>query len=453
MELAFYTDEIVVHLFRGIRIEEVFVIFKEARSKESFDPSEEVEDHGTKTEKSGGDLKQNILSTSPVQQSREQVENSPQSKESGSKSRREVRAAICAKLQDFPSVPHAPSRPVKVTTIVDLFPAWMRYILHRTPLLLRVMLRLCSLHKVSIESMSAAGSGQRLAVLRESVTKHQTNSQDDLKRLEDEVDVWLMDANFCLEFFDIDAFGQVPVRTALDIVTYARCADVIAYRTVPDSGAIETSAELGGLDVTFAIPLCLLPDHEHLIPAPPSEEERQQQKDELEQVEGQPRKAQAQSELEKLEADQSIIAYSVHGRLPFHMDQSLLDFLAATGKEWVKMLQLEKDDGGQNDDDNDDSQQSAESPSSHSPPQNEDEGGRKRDKLLARAKGLPSGLKNSVKNAAVGRMVNDQWIARMVGHLSAQLQRTKGDFGYVGEIPISLQDYRGSADLPSKILS
>ena len=90
--------------------------------------------------------------------------------------------------------------------------------------------------------------------------------------------------------------------------------------------------QIGGMNTSFAIPLFMLPYHRHLLPAQPTEKQKQEQSHALDQAEGQPQRAQAQAELTKLKQDVAEIAFSVHAALPIHMDQSLLDLLAEMGK-------------------------------------------------------------------------------------------------------------------------
>jgi hypothetical protein len=51
-----------------------------------------------------------------------------------------LRAAICSQLHSKPSIPHPPRRSIKVTTLQNLSPPWVRRFMHRLPMLLRLLL-------------------------------------------------------------------------------------------------------------------------------------------------------------------------------------------------------------------------------------------------------------------------------------------------------------------------
>ena len=57
-----------------------------------------------------------------------------------------------------------------------------------------------------------------------------------------------------------------------------------------------------------------------------------------------------------------------------------------------------------------------------------------------------------MKKVVVGGMINDRWIAKIVGKIAAKLEQAQGDLGYSGSIHIPLAPYRGSADLQTKLL-
>jgi hypothetical protein len=72
-----------------------------------------------------------------------------------------VRAAICSQLHSKPSVPHPPQRSIKVTTLQNLSPPYIRRFLHRLPMLLRLLLNpLSYFHPVKISSITATASGR-----------------------------------------------------------------------------------------------------------------------------------------------------------------------------------------------------------------------------------------------------------------------------------------------------
>lgn len=70
------------------------------------------------------------------------------------------------------------------------------------------------------------------------------------------------------------------------------------------------------------------------------------------------------------------------------------------------------------------------------------------------AASLNKSAQAGMKKAVVGGMVNDRWIAKMVGKITKQLETAQGDVGYSGNIPIALGPYRPAkgTKLPSKLL-
>ena len=243
----------------------------------------------------------------------------------------------------MPSVPHPPAKSVRVTTLQTLSPPWVRDFLHRLPFLLRLLLLPISyFHPVSISSITAAGSGQWLtSLLQEHIFKHYASQDAQIRRLERKISTWLAAANFSIQLCDVAGLGQVPLSAAYDIVTYLQFADIIAFRTVPESGMIREVARLGGADATFTIPSFLLPHHEHLIPAKPKTADLEEQVEAVEEADGMPKTVQAEKELEKMQKDETEVSISVHASLPACFDQSLLNFVAALVKA-TKVIELEK---------------------------------------------------------------------------------------------------------------
>ena len=71
------------------------------------------------------------------------------------------------------------------------------------------------------------------------------------------------------------------------------------------------------------------------------------------------------------------------------------------------------------------------------------------------AKSLNKSAQVGMKKAVVGGIVNDRWIAKMVGKITKQLETAQGDIGYSGNIPVALEAYRPAkgTKLPSKLLA
>jgi hypothetical protein len=393
----------------------------------------------------------------------------------------DIRAAISAELHGFPSIAHPPSRSVRVTTLQTLSPPYMRRFMHRLPFLLRLLLApLSYFHPIGFSSINAAGSGQWVSeLLKQEVFKQYMETSSELRRLHRRVSTWLADATFCLQLTDIDALGSVPLSTAFDIVAYLKFNDVMAYRTTQPSGAVTQVVRFGGADATFTIPSFLLPHHEHLIPEKPAPSDEERLKVEVVEADGIPKTTQAKKDLDKVKKDETSIAMSVHASLPASFDQTLLNFIAALVKA-TKIVEIEKEiaeveqrrgrsntnSSLPNSPDSDTESTMSESPTkpklgfkevagfkvmAHNIRQNLKDGSYNTS-IKEFAKELHQNTKDGMKKAVVGGLVNDRWIAKIVGKTAAALQKAQGDVGYSGGIPIPLEPYRGTEDLPSKLL-
>lgn len=430
-----------------------------------------------------------IRTGSAVYQSRQQVRHMAKSTHGFKpEDEKDMRAAVSTELHKLPSVPHPPSRSVRVTTLQTLSPPYVRRFLHRLSFLLRLLLApLSYFHPINIASINAAGSGQWLSqLLKQEVFKSYTASSGELRRLHRRISQWLADANFCLQLTDIYGLGQVPLSTYFDIVTYLKFDDVLAYRTAPNTGTISQVVRLGGADATFTIPSFLLPHHEHLVPPEPTQQDETELEIEIEHADGVPKAVQAERELKRAKKDETTIAMSVHGSLPVACDQSLLNFIAALVKA-TKIIELEKEvdvvDHPTKATEPDESPARPTSPTSDgddisiaSTNSHNSKFGLKEVapgfKVLAKnirqnlrdgttntstsikefARDLHQSTKDGIKKAAVGGLVNDRWIAKIVGKTAAMLQKAQGDVGYSGSIPIPLGPYRAEPGLEGKLL-
>ncbi|KAF2158618.1 hypothetical protein M409DRAFT_71558 [Zasmidium cellare ATCC 36951] len=453
-------------------------------SVQSFSPDDEIADrqyHDRLTE---------IRTSSAVYQSRQQVRHKAKSGSGFTvDDEQDMRAAVSAELHGLPSVPHPPSRSVRVTTLQRLSPPYMRRFMHRLPFLLRLLLApLSYFHPINISSINAAGSGQWVSqLLQQQVFKEYAETNLQLRKLHRRISHWLADANFCLQLADIHGLGQVPLSTSFDIVAYLKFNDVMAYRTEPQSSTIRQVVRLGGADATFTIPSFLLPHHEHIVPPQPTAEDEEELEVEIEESTSLPKAVQTEREFKRTKKDETEITMSVHASLPASCDQSLLNFIAALVKA-TKIIELEKevdevDTASPSSDepatptsptfDNIDSISIASndststdfrtrSPSKPALPLNS-----VKDiasfKLLAKnirqnlkdgttsnsikefARDLHQQTKDGMKKAMVGGLVNDRWIAKLVGKTAAMLQKAQGDVGYSGSIPIALGPYRSES--------
>ncbi|KAK0918244.1 hypothetical protein LTR57_011915 [Friedmanniomyces endolithicus] len=470
---------------------------KDSSPWNGFDLVRTVSPDDEKAEKQYLAMLNDIRTTSMVHQSRQKVirqmsSDSEDEGEATSENDNDMRAAICAELRQLPSIAHPPPKSVRVTTLQNSSPPWLRRFMHRLPFLLRLLLAVVSyFHVINIDSIS----------------NYATDSME-LRRLERRVKTWLADANFCLELVDINGMAQVPLSTAWDIVGWLKFNDIMAYRTAPEKAEVAQVVRLGGADATATIPTFLLPHHEHVVPDEPTEEEFAHLSEEIDEADGIPKTAQMKEKARKVRKDQAAISISVHASLPATFDQSLLDFVAALVKA-TKIIELEKEfdevEKGI------DSATTSPQTSPTSPIIADDAASVKSDisattehgsangKPKTRFKDLTktlrqnlkdgttgqqikdmakdfghstgSGIKgltqktnsgfeslghstrHGMKKAWVGGMMNDRWIAKMVGKVALKLQEAQGDVGYSGEIPLPLAPYRALwRDMPSKLL-
>lgn len=224
---------------------------------------------------------------------------------------------------------------------------------------------------------------------------------------------------------DIAGLAQIPFVSNFDIVAYLGFGDVMAYRTMPEASALTQIVRLGGADATFTVPSFLLPHHEHILPHVPSAEDKEELSNEIGAADGKPKTIQAEHELEKAQKDQCNVKMSVHASLPACFDQELLNFVAALVKA-TKVVEMEKEPNALDE---------------------EVRGFKDFTRNLHRA------TKDHMKRVAVDGIVNDKWIAKMVGKIAKKFETAQGDLGYSGDIPVPLAPYRPAPDLPSKLLA
>ncbi|KAK5075612.1 hypothetical protein LTS08_001320 [Lithohypha guttulata] len=486
---------------------------KDSSAKSGFGSIRTLSPDDQDAEKKYDEMINEIRTSDATYQSRARVRKATREQGRTIDDEKDLRAAVCAELHEFPSIPHPPRRSIKVTTLQKLNPPRVRRFLHRLPFLLRLLLNpLGYFHPITIDSISAAGSGQWLReLLQTNIFKHHAAKSAELRRLQKRISVWLEDANFCLELTDIDGLGQVPLSTQFDIVAYLHFADIMAYRTLPQSGILNQVVRLGGADATFTIPSYLLPHHEHVLPPRPTAEDKKEMEDQVEQADGIPKMVQAEQEMEMVKKDEASISMSVHASLPAAFDRELLMFIAALVKA-TKIIEFDKEvDKVETEHATDKVDHASETASIDSstaapltPVSTNDTvnsvsstpsimsrhsrvssditpsttGARfknftknlqhnlreaslntkdslSKDSIKTFMQEVQQNTRDGMKKAVVGSMVNDRWIAKLVGKVAANLERAQGDLGYSGGIPVALEDYRpkpGDDGMLSKFL-
>ncbi|KFY57225.1 hypothetical protein V496_06499 [Pseudogymnoascus sp. VKM F-4515 (FW-2607)] len=327
-----------------------------------------------------------------------------------------LRAAICSELHKKPSVPHPPRRSIKVTTLQNGLPPPLRRLLHRLPMLLRILLNLLSyFHPVNIASITATASGRWInAMLEKEIFKDYWENDSEIRYLKKRISLWLTDANFAVELGGITGLAQVPIMSSYNILCQLDLEDVMAYRTLPRKANLNRVIQLGGADATFAIPSFLLPHHEHILPRISSHKDKYDLKTNINDASSKPKKVQGEYDLEQAYRDEANVKLSAHVRLPAVFDQELLDCIAALVKV-TKVIEIE---------------------SGPSAMENEVSGVRDFTKALNKT------AKEGIKKAVVSGVVNDRWIARLVGKITKKLETAHGDVGYSTGIPVALGGYR-----------
>nr|POE94510.1 hypothetical protein CFP56_16750 [Quercus suber] len=439
---------------------------KDVTAQDGFEQVTALSPDDDKAEKQYHAMLTDIRTTSAIYQSRAHVrQHSKDEHGFHLHDEKDLRAAICTQLHTLPSIPHPPQRSVRVTTLKTLSSPATRRFLHRLPFLLRLLLAgLSYFHLITITSINVAGSGHWVSsLLRSKIFKHYAAENAEIRRLERRLGNWLTNANFCAQLVNVKGLGQVPLSSNFDIVAYLKFSDIMAYRTVPDQGTIAQVVRIGGADATFTIPSYLLPHHEHALPPRPSPEAKEVLQGAVEEADGVPQTVQAESELEKVEKDESAITLSVHASLPATFDQSLLNFVAALVKA-TKIIELEKEvdeviENGDNEpmspasstaaDPDSFSVKSTDSAKGHFKSFSRNIRQNLKDSTTATGQQIKETLssmhqstKDGIKRAFVGGMVNDRWIAKMVGKIATKLEGAQGDVGYSGEIPVALEFYR-----------
>jgi hypothetical protein len=390
----------------------------------------------------------------------------------------DLRAAICAHLHDQSSIQHPPKRSIRVSTLAKNNHPALKKFLHRLPLLYRLLLSpICYFHPVAFKSITAAGSGKWFVqLMQQYMFKHYSTQDQDVRRLEERISLWLADANFAVQLGAIKATAQYPVNTTYDIDCHFKIADVMAYRTVLDTVNLTQVVRIGGADATLSLPIYLFPHHEHIMPGKPTEKDEEDMEKMIRDNEGAPQEIQAKSALEQLRKDEANMVISAHAHLPARFHQDLLNFIAAivkaskvietdqTFEEMKSIREMKRvSTGGLAVPDSDAA--SIKSVDSAISTMSEDTltgTNPERKTLKSFLKKVDTGFKDAgVKTmegmrraglSTASAMANDRWIAKWVGKILMKLEKAQGDVGYSGNVPISLAKYREKAEFETKIL-
>lgn len=378
----------------------------------------------------------------------------------------DLRAAICAQIHSGPSIPHPPTKSIRVSTLRKTsYPNVKRW-LHRFPFLYRAMLfPICYFHTVKFESIQAAGSGKWfVALMRKYLFKHYSSQDGEIRRLEARISSFFSEANFCVEMTKIVSSASFPINTNYDIKCNFDMSDLMAYRSLPDAVELKRVVELGGLDAILNVPIFLFPHHEHIFPEIPTDLEKLELETEIQEAENPAKVIQAQKTLKQMKKDEANMHISAHAHLPMVVSQEMLNFIAAIVKA-TKVIESDKDfedakvlrelkrvSTNASDTESVSSMNSVASDATV----NED----KSFKSFLRK--VDTGFKDASSKTAAGMrkagvstmsaMANDRWIARLVGKITRKLEKAQGELGYSGDVPIALDKYRMLHEDDTKIL-
>lgn len=389
----------------------------------------------------------------------------------------DLRAAICTHIHNGPSIPHPPSKSIRVSTLRKTDYPNVKKFLHRLPFLYRLMLvPICYFHPVKFTSITAAGSGKWfVSLMRQYLFKHYSSSDAEIRRLESRISSWCADANFAVELGPMESGASFPLSTNHNIKCHFKVSDVMAYRALPNAVELKQIVRLAGGDATLTVPVFLFPHHEHIFPQIASDFEIMEMEQKVLELEGTPQAVQALQDLEKLKRDEATMHVSAHAHLPAQLHQDLLNFTAAIVKatkviesdkdfEEAKVLRELKRVSTNLSDSEVSSIASANTTKTdltqttlNNTLNNADESGfknflRKVDSGFKEASNKTMVGMRKAGHSTVSAMANDRWIARLVGKVTRKLEKAQGEVGYSGDVPIALAKYREKMEDETKIL-
>ncbi|KAI1005465.1 hypothetical protein K3495_g2751 [Podosphaera aphanis] len=350
-----------------------------------------------------------------IRQTKVDTENTEQSFDVSDTSA--IRAAICSELHSHPSISHPPPKSIKTSVIKSFIPKRVQTLIHRLPLLLRLILGPFSyFHPIKIRSITTTTSGRFLdSLLVSEVFQSYEETDNEIRLLKDRVSAWLSEANFAIELASITGAVQVPFLSQHDMTFSLNSEDVMAYRSLPGPVHLNQVARLGGADARFEIPIFLLPHHEHLLPPLPTARDKEMLSRNAGQADGRPKEVQAIQSLDEASKDEANFKISFHARLPAVFDHELLNFIVALLKA-SKIIEMERE-----------GEASAIYDETHG---------------LKELSQNWRDVKRSFKRSLVDGVVNEKWIAKLVGKITTRLELAQGEAGYSGTLPIKLENFR-----------
>lgn len=307
----------------------------------------------------------------------------------------EVRAAIGARIQEDTSVPNPPKTKIKSSELVAKVPTWLKKVFEKVPVLLRLFLNPVSYnHPVKFQAIVLTGLGKYInQILETQFFKYYPEENKEIDKLRQQVKEFLTDAKFSVILPDILGLASVPFLTQYDIITFVKAPQVLVYKAsevqgqTKDCAGVDEIAEITGLQATFTIPSCLLPNHEHLLPEVPADINQ---------------------------PDQVEIKMSLLASLPGKFHPEMIDF-AITLVKASQILTLHK-------------QATSMSTEVHS--------------ISDFSKSVGKASIEQTKKKLVEAHVDDVWLYKLIIKGFSFLRKAKGDLGYQMPIPFDLRELR-----------
>ncbi|KAK6541900.1 hypothetical protein TWF694_007677 [Orbilia ellipsospora] len=407
---------------------------------------------------------------------------------------KEKKAMIASALQGCASITHPPNWSIAVSALKARTPAYIHEFNNRFPFFQRTLLNIIAhLHPVKCNGVISNITGLFASgMLERAVFKHYKNENRDISKLASRVQTWLETGNFVCQFSKINGVAQVPSTVTYDIIASIKTSTVQVFKvlvapeisdplldeddaisvdsaasnasnhssksgvsvTIKDKAGIKQEedkgisevARINGVSGTVEVPSMLLPHHEYLFPAPPASkalaarglakvaedvtvhfEEDDRLEDAVLGDDFDGRKA-AAGVAEGEGKDEVMVIATVLASLPAQFNSTILHFATALLKA-SKLIEIEKGVEGrqQVDEEGEDGEDGTATPVRTT-----------RSRSLSR---MGVKISKTMKRTFTG-VVDDAWIAKLVGKLVGKVEGLKGEVGYKMPIPVDLKPRR-----------
>ncbi|KAK6511664.1 hypothetical protein TWF481_000573 [Arthrobotrys musiformis] len=231
---------------------------------------------------------------------------------------KEKKAMIASELQTAASITHPPTWSIAVSQLKARTPNWLHEFNNRFPVVQRTMLNVIAhLHPVKCNGVIGNLTGFFASgMLQQAVFKHYKDENKEISKLASRVQNWLETGNFVVQVSKINGVAQVPSTVSYDILASVKTSTVQVFKvlvapeisdplldgddaisvesaasnasnhsgksgvsfTIKDKAGIKQEedkgisevARINGVSGTVEVPSMLLPHHEYLFPPPPA---------------------------------------------------------------------------------------------------------------------------------------------------------------------------------------